>query len=210
VGFSHFQWGTGTEKFLFSKKQHMKSVPFFTAFFLLGIFCKGQDTLKIPALDKSPMDMSYWPDLYPILKFQGKVTGSPTARVIYGRPQRDGRVIFGELIRFNELWRMGANESTEIEFYQNVKIGGKTVNKGKYTLYCIPTPDEWTFIVNKDTDSWGAFKYDQKKDVVRVKVRNRKKSAPTEAFSIYFEKTTTGANMIVSWDTVSAALPISL
>lgn len=170
----------------------------------------AQDTLKLPPLDKSPMDMSYWPDQYPLLKFQGKTKTPPYARVIYGRPQRDGRTIFGETLRYNELWRLGANESTEIEFFQNVKIGGKVVNKGKYSLFCIPTPDEWTFIVNRDTDSWGAFKYDQKKDVVRVKVKNKKLLTPTEVFSIYFEKTTAGASMVVSWDVVSAALPIGL
>jgi hypothetical protein len=170
----------------------------------------AQDSLHIPPLDKSPMDMSYWPDQYPILKFQGKIAILPYARVIYGRPQKDGRVIFGELIRYNELWRLGANESTEIEFYRNVKIGGKPITKGKYTVYCIPTPNEWTFILNKDTDSWGAFKYDAKKDVVRVKAKTRSTTTPTEAFSIYFEKTSTGANMVVSWDTVAASLPIGL
>lgn len=188
----------------------MKPALFLLFLFFSAFCCPAQDTLKIPPLDKSPMDMSYWPDQYPLLKYQGKVTASPYARVVYGRPQKDGRVIFGELIRYNELWRMGANEATEIEFYQNVRIGGKLVNKGKYTLYCIPAPDDWTFIVNRDTDSWGAFKYDQKKDVVRVKVKNKKNTTPTEAFSIYFDKTTSGASMVVSWDMVSAALPISL
>lgn len=184
-----------------------------TIFFLLVVSVtsvSAQDTLKLPALDKSPMDMSYWPDQYPLLKFQGKVTTQPYARVIYGRPQRDGRVIFGDLIRYNELWRLGANEATEIEFYQNVKIGGKPVPKGKYTVYCIPAESDWTFILNRDTDSWGAFKYDIKKDVVRVKVKIKKNSIPTETFSIYFDKTATGASMVVSWDVVSAALPISL
>lgn len=187
----------------------MKPFILFIALYIsAGAF--AQDTLKIPPLDKSPMDMSYWPDQYPLLKFQGKISTPPIARVVYGRPQKDGRVIFGELIRYNELWRLGANESTEIEFYQNVKVGGKAIARGKYTVYCIPAVDEWTFIINKDTDSWGAFKYDQKKDIVRVKVKNKYNSTPTEAFSIYFDKTAAGANMVVSWDTVSASLPISL
>lgn len=188
----------------------MKAVTLLFLLFVSVRQVSAQDTLKLPALDKSPMDMSYWPDQYPLLKFQGKVTALPYARIIYGRPQRDGRVIFGELIRYNELWRLGANEATEIEFYQHVKIGGKVIPKGKYTLYCIPAESDWTFILNRDTDSWGAFKYDIKKDVVRVKVKIKKNSVPTETFSIYFDKTTTGANMVVSWDVVSASLPISL
>jgi Protein of unknown function (DUF2911) len=188
----------------------MKPVAFILIFFCTAVYCKAQDSLHIPPLDKSPMDMSYWPDQYPILKFQGKITAAPYARVIYGRPQKDGRTVFGELIRYNELWRLGANEATELEFYQNVKISGKLITKGKYSIYCIPTATEWTFILNKDTDSWGAFKYDSRKDVARVKVKTRKTKIPTEAFSIYFEKTTSGANMIVSWDAVVASLPIGL
>lgn len=188
----------------------MKTVFLLATGLLLAIAVRAQDSLHVPPLDKSPMDMSYWPDQYPILKFQGKVTAPPVARVIYGRPQKDGRVIFGGIIRYNELWRLGANESTEIEFYQNVKIGGKPVPKGKYTIYCIPEPAEWTFILNKDTDSWGAFIYDKRKDVLRLKVKVKTLSTPTEAFSIYFDKTAAGANMVVSWDAVSAALPISL
>ena len=177
---------------------------------LLNIWSKtdAQTTIKIPELDKSPMDMSYFPDQYPIQKFQGKITTPPVCRVIYGRPQKDGRKIFGELIKYNEIWRVGANECTEIEFYKNVIIGGKTVAKGKYSLYCIPTELTWTFIINKDTDNWGAFKYDIKKDIVRVKT-TVSTTTTVEALSIFFTKTTKGAALNVSWDDQTAALPIS-
>ncbi len=172
-------------------------------------FLFAQTEAKIPELDKSPMDMSYFPDQYPIQKFQGKVSTAPTCRVIYGRPQKDGRTIFGELIKYGEVWRVGANECTEIEFYKNVTIGGKLIIKGKYSLYCIPTEKEWTFIINKDTDNWGAFKYDVKKDIIRVKATPIKIEKPVEALSIYFTKTTKGAALNVSWDNFTAALPIS-
>ena len=62
-----------------------------------------------------------------------------------------------------KVWRLGANEATEIEFYKDVKIGGKKVPKGRYTLYAIVSENVWTMILNKDTDTWGAFKYDSKK-----------------------------------------------
>jgi Protein of unknown function (DUF2911) len=175
---------------------------------LSGCITMAQD-VKIPALDKSPMDMSYFPDQYPIQKFQGKTTAAPTIRVIYGRPQKDSREIFGELIKYNEIWRVGANEATEIEFYKDVKIDGKKVLKGRYTLYCIPAETHWTFIINKDTDSWGAFKYDAKKDLLRVKVPVKAMDTTVEALSIYFEKTSTGAKLDISWDKSSAALPIT-
>jgi Protein of unknown function (DUF2911) len=173
------------------------------------LFTQAQDSSKTAVpVDKSPMDMSYFPDQYPLLKFQGKAAIAPYVRVIYGRPQKDGRAIFGELIRYNEIWRIGANEATEIEFYKDATVGGKKVPKGRYTLYCIPTEANWTFIINRDTDSWGAFKYDAKKDVVRLTVKTEKNTAVTETLSIMFQKNVAGAALTVSWDMVYAKLPI--
>ena len=143
---------------------------------------------RFPALDKSPMDMSYYPVNYPILKIQDKVTEPLLARVVYSRPQRNGRNVFGELLEYNKVWRLGANEATEIEFYKDVSIGAKLVPKGKYTLYAIPNQDKWTIIVNKETDIWGAFKYDASKDVVKVDVPVQKINEAIEAFSLVFEK----------------------
>jgi hypothetical protein len=182
---------------------------------LLLIFCivftlgsNAQTEVKPPAVDKSPMDMSYFPDQYPLLKYQGKITTPPNARVIYGRPQKEGRIIFGDLIKYGEVWRVGANENTELEFYKNVIIGGKQIVKGRYSLFCIPNENEWIFILNKDTDNWGAFKYDTKKDVARIKVPTKANDKEVEALSIYFIKTNSGANLTVSWDKTIAALPI--
>src|SRR5215213_3105506 len=150
---------------------HMKKLfLLFTGF----IFCSAgfAQTIvsKLPALDKSPMDMAYYPINYPVLKIQDKVSEPLIARVIYSRPQKNNRAVFGELVEYNTVWRMGANEATEIEFYRDVKIGGKKILKGKYTLYALVNPGDWAIILNKETDTWGAFKYDQKKDVLRFTV----------------------------------------
>src|ERR1700733_13245687 len=96
---------------------------------------------RFPLLDKSPMDMSYYPVNYPILRIQDKSTESLVARLIYSRPQRNGRNVFGELLEYNKVWRLGANEATELEFFRDVMINGKVVPKGKYTLYAIPTEE---------------------------------------------------------------------
>src|SRR5579875_1407557 len=90
---------------------------------------------QLPGLDKSPMDMVYFPNNYPVLKIQGKATDPLIARIIYSRPQRNNRPIFGDLVKYGEVWRLGANEATEIEFFKDVNIGGKKVAKGRYTLY---------------------------------------------------------------------------
>ena len=67
------------------------------------------------------MDMAYYPVNYPVLKIQDKLTESLAARVIYSRPQKAGRTIFGSLVKYGEVWRLGANEATEIEFFKNCK-----------------------------------------------------------------------------------------
>ena len=164
--------------------------------------------LKQIPIDKSPMDMSYYPFNYPILKIQDKATEPLVARVTFGRPQKNGRTIFGDLVEYGQVWRLGANEATEIEFFKDVKIGNAKVKKGRYTLYCIPTTDKWTMILNKDTDIWGAFKYDPKKDLLRTDIPVAKTTDISDSFTMYFDKITGGANLVMTWDDVIAKLPI--
>jgi hypothetical protein len=166
-------------------------------------------TGSLPPLDKSPMDMSYYPNNYPALKIQGKTTEPAVARVIYSRPQKNGRLIFGDLVEYGKVWRMGANEATEIDLFKTVRIGGKKITKGRYTLYAIPAPDKWTIIINKDVDIWGAFKYDVKKDVIRVDVPSEKIPGVVEALAMNFEKTDKGLNLVIAWDNIKTSLPIS-
>ena len=156
------------------------------------------------------MDESYCPPNYPLLKMQDKQTDPLIARIIYSRPQVNGRVIFGELIEYDKIWRLGANEATEIECFQNVMIGKSRVKKGRYTLYAIPTQDKWTIIVNKETDIWGAFKYDSAKDVARVTVPLQKQPVVSESFTMFFEKAAKGYELHVYWADVKAVVPISL
>ena len=69
------------------------------------------------------------------------------------------------------------------------------VKKGRYTLYCIPYADKWTIILNKETDTWGSFKYDEKKDVARIDVPVQKQTEVLESFVMAFEKSATGASL---------------
>ena len=154
--------------------------------------------------------MCYYPNNYPVLKIQDKVNEPVVARVIYSRPQKNGRLIFGDLVEYGKVWRLGANEATEIEFFRSVKIGDKKVEKGRYTLYSIPAEDTWTIILNKDNDTWGAFKYDEQKDVLRTSVPVQKLNEGVEALAMTFEKSDSGCNLIIAWDNIKASLPISL
>ena len=165
---------------------------------------------KLPEVDKSPMDVSYYPNNYPILKIQNKATEPLVARILYSRPQRQGRKVFGELVEYGKVWRLGANEATEIEFYKDVKIDGKKVIKGRYTLYALVNENVWTMILNKDTDTWGAFKYDSKKDLLRADVPAQKTDEVVESMSMLFEKSATGVSLIIAWEQMKVTLPITL
>ena len=182
----------------------------FIASMLIGLSVTGAlAQVKLPPLDKSPMDLAYCPNNYPVLKIQDKITEPLVARIIYSRPQKNGRVIFGELVEYGKVWRLGANEATEIDLYQNIKINGKKVKKGRYTMDCIPYIDKWTIIINKETDTWGAFKYDEKKDLLRVDLPVQKQTDIIDAFVMAFDKTATGSNLIIAWDDMKVILPIT-
>lgn len=163
---------------------------------------------KLPAVDKSPMDMAYYPANFPVLKIQDKANEPLLARVIYSRPLRSGRTVFGELVEYGKVWRLGANEATEIELFKEARVGGKRIPKGKYTIYALVNPTNWTLILNKETDTWGAFKYDEKKDVARINVPVENLSEAAEAFTIFFDKIANGTNMVIVWDNVKVAMPV--
>lgn len=99
--------------------------------------------------------------------FVGQTVGYTNVRIDYGSPGVKERIIWGELVPYNKVWRAGANEATTIEFDKDVSIKGNKVPAGKYSLFTIPTKDEWTIILNSIYDQWGAYKYDQSKDQLR-------------------------------------------
>jgi hypothetical protein len=186
------------------------SISFFVCMMLFSTCVCAQDANIIPPIDKSPMDMSTYPVNFPLLKIQDKTKESITARVTYSRPQKNNRVIFGELVEYNAVWRFGANENTEIEFFKDVKINRILVKKGKYSLFAIPSTDKWTIIINKDLNTWGSFKYDKAKDLLRVDIAVQKVAEIAEVFYIYFDKTNTGFSLNAGWDDVKVTLPINM
>lgn len=166
---------------------------------------------KFPDIDKSPMDMAYYPSRVAFRAF-GKTdeekNAKPVIRVVYSRPMKSGRNVFGETIKYGELWRVGANESTEIQFYQDVMIGGKKVSAGRYTIYATPQQDKWEVVFNSDLDGWGHYAYKADKNVASITVPTKKMDTPVEAMAIMFEKSDKGANMLIGWDTTMVSLPI--
>jgi hypothetical protein len=97
--------------------------------------------------------------------------GLTDVTISYSRPGVKGRVIWGELVPYDKVWRTGANEATTISFSRDVKIGGQNIPAGAYSLLTIPGKEEWMVVINKDANQWGSYSYDQTKDAVRVKVK---------------------------------------
>lgn len=164
------------------------------------------DQIKFPTADASPADVVYFPLNAAKVKLTDPI--KPIIKIVYSRPQKKGREIFGVLEQFDKVWRLGANENTEIKFYKKVKIGDKKIKAGTYSLFAIPGKDKWTFIVNGMVDRWGAFSYDQSKDLVRIEVPVKALSKPIEYLSFTFTELTNGANLVVGWDKTIVELPI--
>ena len=164
----------------------------------------GQMANPYVAVDVSPMDMAWLPVDYPKLTVRRPL---PVARVIYSRPHKQGRKIFGSLVKYGERWRLGANEATEIELFMPVKIQNKTIPKGRYILYCIPQVDSWTIVFNGNLFSWG-LNLDPSKDLYRFTIPAQTKNQSVEYFSMVFQTTTTGADLVMAWDNIEARLPL--
>ncbi len=159
------------------------------------------------SVDISPMDMSYFPVEYPKFKTAGgSSTPPPVMRVIYSRPHLSRRK-FDAIVKVDQPWRMGANESSEIEFFRSVTIQGKNIAKGRYILYAIPHPGKWDIVINSNTDTWG-LQQDSAKDVNRFSIPVSDNNPPLEYFTMVFEKSAGGADLIIAWDDRVARLPI--
>ena len=175
--------------------------PILTFFTLtLAVLLLAQSDLsaqKFPALDKSPADVAYY-----------RVNKQPVAKVIYGRPQKNDREIFGSLVPYDKIWRTGANECTEITFFQDVMVGDQEIKAGTYALFSIPGKEKWTIVLNKGTDQWGSYGYDAEEDVARVEAAVEKTPEVVDAFSITFMDADQGAKMILAWDQTMVAIPV--
>ncbi len=156
---------------------------------------------QFSGLDKSPMDAASFPSSY---KDSNKLI-----KIIYSRPQLKGRDL-SALAPNGKVWRTGANEAADITLYKDMKLGDKMVKAGTYSLFTIPGETEWTIILNKDINIWGAFTYNEANDVARVIVPVTKEEDALEAFSIAFEKSDTGANMYLGWGHVRVVVPFTM
>lgn len=187
----------------------MKKLGLYLVFTLFAFSANAQTAstaVKYAPIDASPMDALYYP--INAVKVKAGDNSMPIIKVLYSRPAKKGREIFGTLEPFDKVYRLGANENTEISFAKSVTIGDKKIKAGTYTLFAIPTATKWTIIVNKQTDRWGAYNYDATKDVVRVDLPVSKVDKVIENFSMTFTDLPNGVNLVMGWDKTEVMLPI--
>lgn len=145
-----------------------------------------------------------------ISSFRETMVTPPLVKVIYGRPIDSSEQIFGNRIPFDELWRTGANEATEIKLYKDTQFGDTFVKAGTYVLVTIPGEKEWEVILNSNLDVWGAFQYDASADVARIKVPVSK-AENLETFTIRFKKTTQSQLlMVLGWGLTRVKVPLKI
>jgi hypothetical protein len=195
----------------------MKLNLFFVSILMcLGIsFVSAQDKkgIEFPELDKSPMDMATYPDgaAYANYLDADSPDRDPKMKVIYSRPYKKDRKVFGELLKFGEEWRLGANEGTEVTFYQDVEIDGQTISRGRYIMFADIAADHWNIKFSKQLFTAGTKNRDKTQDVLNVKVKTAKLSEVSEQFTIGFQKMDeSNVHMLMQWDKTSVALPINL
>lgn len=182
------------------------------AFAIIGTSVNAQ---KFSKMDKSSMDRSYYPAGAPHRTFEKdankKKMLTPQIRVTYSRPAKKGRDVFGTLLKFGKAWRVGANESTEILFINDVVFGGKEIKAGRYSVIIIPTEKEWTLKLNTGLDGWGNYGYDPSKDIASVSVPVTKSKEEIENLSIaLYEAAAKTIHLKIGWDTSIAEFPITL
>ena len=177
----------------------MKRILTLSAIVLAMVCTSNAQAQDFPGLDKSPMDIAIYPGRQP----------DKVVRVIYSRPQLKGRSL-ADLAPAGKVWRTGANECTEITFYKDVNFGGKAIPAGTYSLFTIPGNGEWTVILNKNLNQWGAYSYEEGADLARVSVPASSGGDSLEAFAIAFQEADNGVHMIMGWDTTRVAVPITM
>lgn len=120
--------------------------------------------------------------------------------VNYGRPSMRGRVIMGGLVPYNKVWRTGANEATAFETEADLQFGDVVVPRGSYTLYTLPSADEWRLIINKQTGQWGTV-YNPELDFARLPMKKDSLKTPVGKFTISFRRNgNDGATLVLEWE----------
>jgi hypothetical protein len=140
--------------------------------------------------------------------------GDLALKVYYNRPYKKDRVIFGNLVAYDKVWRTGANEATTFETNKSLTIEGKKLSAGKYSLWTIPRENTWTIIFNSEHGQWGINSKGEANrqpegDVLVINATAVNQDQVFEQFTIAFEKSGEDIEMVLAWDKTLVSVPIS-
>ncbi len=169
-----------------------------TFIFMSVLFVEYGFSQKYAMVDKSPLDVTI---------ARESRNAAPIGKIYYSRPKLDGRSL-ESLAPTGKVWRLGANEGTELVLNQDLTLAGKKITKGTYTLFAIPNAKSWTIILNSDLDVWGAYSYNEAKDVVRFEIPTKELTESVENFSIDFNYK--DAAIYMAWGKVQVAIPFGM
>lgn len=165
---------------------------------LQSLLLSAQDKVQIRVTSASPA-----------ASFEQEV-GSGKIKITYSRPLVRGRKIFGELVPFDKLWRTGASDCTVITTSEDISFGNNVLKAGSYSIFSIPSINEWTIIVNSDTTLHGETGYDEKKDIMRFKVPLEKSPNFYETFTIELNDINSKgeAFLKILWENTMVKIPL--
>jgi len=131
-------------------------------------------------------------------------------KITYSQPLKNGREIFGKLVPYDQVWRTGANEATEITITNDILVNGTTLKTGTYSTFTIPGKEKWTIIFNSDLGLWGSYNYNPKMDVMRfdVPVKVIPENIVYEPFTVRIDQKTDTAELFLLWDNIQVSFPI--
>ncbi|BFG70197.1 hypothetical protein KACHI17_10780 [Sediminibacterium sp. KACHI17] len=139
-----------------------------------------------------------------------KTIGDTHIHIEYGSPGVKGRMIWGGLVAYDQVWATGAHNATSIDFSKDVTIGGKKIPKGKYALFTIPGKTEWTIILNTNYQQHLADAYNISEDIVRVKVKPVRKQQVTQRLTYSVIPSGKDAGVMIEWEYLIVTLPIKV
>jgi hypothetical protein len=130
-------------------------------------------------------------------------------KITYGQPHKRGRPLFGALVPYDEVWRTGANEATEITLTGDLLINGILLKAGTYSIFTIPERIKWTIIINSAVGLWGSYNYNSKLDVFRFEAPVQELSDESyPAFTIVLDQNNDRAEMHFLWDNIKVSVPV--
>jgi hypothetical protein len=183
---------------------------------VLGTFALTGTSLVPPSLALGPClkdltsGVSYRARVSPLATVDARA-GSVAVRVCYGRPAARGRTVFGGIVPYGALWRMGANEPTRLYAARPISLAGIRLPAGRYSLYAIPQSDQWEVFVSRSTTHWGNDISEgvRKQEVGKAVVPVERLTAPVETLTIQFDTAGGRPGLGVAWERTRILLPLA-